>query len=151
MNHITARRGRPEYGSVVRSQLVNAHMARILVVDDEPQIRRMICRMLTAIGHTTIEASNGGECLTALAVQGSDLVLTDILMPDIEGIELITEIRKLYPGMPIVAMSGGSRISDLDYLDFARKLGAVFALQKPFVRSDLLRVIDDSLITAEPT
>jgi len=118
-------------------------MAKILVIDDEPQVRRLIRQMLTRAGHTVQEASDGAEGLEQLRVDPPDLIITDILMPNKEGIETIRDVRRQAPGLPILVISGnpGSSL----YMEMARMLGAHAALAKPFRTVDLLRAVDDLL------
>ena len=118
-------------------------MAKILVIDDEPQVRRLIRQMLTRAGHTVQEASDGAEGLAQLRVDPPDLIITDILMPNKEGIETIRDVRRQVPGLPILVISGnpGSSL----YMEMARMLGAHAALAKPFRTVDLLRAVDDLL------
>jgi CheY-like chemotaxis protein len=121
-------------------------MAQLLVIDDEPSIRQMACRILIAGGHSVIEAENGTVGLAQLAKHHVDLVLTDIIMPGTEGIETIQQIRRLLPDMKIIAMSG-SHAHEL-YLQAAEKLGADEILTKPFrateLRDTVSRVLSNS-------
>jgi CheY-like chemotaxis protein len=120
-------------------------MALILVIDDEALVRTTIRMRLEQNGHQVIEASNGNEGLHALEQQPFDVVVTDIIMPEKEGIETIRAIRHRNPQIGIVAISGGGRTSTLDFLGAARKLGADQALRKPFTGSQLLEVVDAAL------
>jgi DNA-binding response OmpR family regulator len=106
-------------------------MAKILVIDDEPAVRTMLKDALEP-EHTILEAGNGIEAMKVFAGQAFDLVITDIIMPDQEGIETIVEIRKLKPGQKIIAMSGGGRTKTIEFLKIAERLGANQVLKKPF-------------------
>ena len=110
----------------------------ILVADDEPDLRDLIQITLEAAGHKIVTAANGRKASEILLFQKFDLLITDVLMPERDGIELIGEARKKYPGMRIVVMTAGGQIPRGDYLLIAKKLGAHVPLGKPF-SSDQLR------------
>jgi len=114
-------------------------VANILVIDDEPQMRRMIARVLNGAGHTVRQAADGNEGMALFRQAQPALVITDIVMPDAEGIETIRELRKAAPTLPILAISGGSTPL---YLDAAGKLGASAVLAKPFSNEDLLTTVE---------
>ncbi len=105
----------------------------------------MLGLTLAHYGHTVIEARNGVEGLAKYPADGVDLVITDIVMPGKEGIELIVELRQLHPQLKILAMSGGGRIGSKDYLRIAKFLGASVVLAKPFSSAELLAAIDELL------
>lgn len=117
-------------------------MARILVIDDEPKMRQIVRRILIAAEHVVIEAEDGEAGLAQLRKEQPTSVLTDIVMPNIEGIETIREIRRLSPSTKIVAMSGGGAARDMHYLEVASVLGADAVLPKPFRAAELLEAID---------
>jgi len=112
-------------------------MSRVLLVDDDEPLRKMLKFSLQKMGHLVDEARNGDEALRLCASEPPDLVLTDIIMPDKEGLEMILEIRQTYPQLKIIAMSGGGRTNSVDYLKIARRLGAMHTLEKPFSYDDL--------------
>jgi CheY-like chemotaxis protein len=120
-------------------------MARILVIDDEELIRETIRMKLELSGHVVIEAANGVEGLRALEDGLFDLVVTDIIMPEQEGIETIRKIRHRDPQVAIIAISGGGRGRNYQFLDIAKKLGANEALSKPFTGSQLLALVETTL------
>lgn len=120
-------------------------MAVILVIEDEPGMRTIISKILTAEGHSVIEANDGGAGLRAFRTADPALVITDILMPDKEGIETIRELRSGHPDLKIIAISGGGQSGKLNFLDIAKTFGANFVLQKPF-KADALRDAVDCLI-----
>ena len=120
-------------------------MPRILVVDDDEQIRELIDSMLTAYGYETTLANNGQLATQAYREQPFDLVITDLVMPDMEGIELIQKLRAINQDVTIIAISGGfSGISDT-YLKTAKFLGAKYTLPKPFKLDELLNVVSTAL------
>jgi DNA-binding response OmpR family regulator len=112
-------------------------MAKILVIDDELQMRRLIGRILASAGHEVIEAADGNHGLKQFIAHRPNVVVTDIFMPDKEGIETIKELRRIAPTVRIVAISGGGAAHDTVFLEYAKALGADFALVKPF-RADAL-------------
>lgn len=114
----------------------------ILVVDDEPELREVIMRVLEDVGHKVTLAENGNEASKALARGAFDLVLTDVIMPDRDGMQVITELRRKYPQVRVVAMSGGGHVPRDQYLKIAKGLGAHAALEKPFSTQELLGVIE---------
>jgi twitching motility two-component system response regulator PilH len=114
-------------------------MAEILVIDDEPQMRRLIARILTGAGHEVHEAENGRDGIGLFHRVHPALVITDIVMPDMEGLEMIRELHQEAPTIPILAISGGGPPV---YLRAATGLGATAALAKPFGVAELLSVVE---------
>ena len=117
----------------------------ILLVDDEEMVRTQIRASLELEGYAVAEASNGREAVDLLRGFKPDLVITDILMPEKEGIETIMEIRQIYPDVRIIAISGGVRTENMDFLKIAKRLGADVALPKPFGRQQLLSIVREML------
>jgi len=120
-------------------------MQRILLVDDDDALRKMLRLNLEMMGYTVAEATNGKEALAAQQSEPADLILTDLVMPEKEGIETIGELRKKYPSAKIIAMSGGGRVSAADYLKVAKMMGANFALAKPFSQQELAAALANIL------
>lgn len=120
-------------------------MARILVVDDEPDICEILLEILRQAGHQVRVASDGDSALAVLRGEPFDLILTDIFMPGKEGIETIMEIHRDFPGVKIIAMSGGGHSGELHYLKDAIELGAVRTLFKPFREGEVLKVVGAAL------
>ena len=117
-------------------------MSRILVIDDDAAVRQVVGEMLRLAGHDVTIAENGRIAIQRLGDQGFDLIITDLIMPEQEGIETIAEIRRRDADVPIVAISGGGRLGPGDYLETARYLGADATLAKPFGRQELIATID---------
>ena len=113
----------------------------ILVVDDEPELRDLMTRVLTRGGHRVTCAENGIEASRAVAKEHFDVVITDVIMPERDGIQVINELRRTYPDVRIIAMSGGGHVSRDQYLKIAKGLGAHALLEKPFTNEDLLAAI----------
>lgn len=126
-------------------------MARILLIDDDDSLRTMLRLTLSHFGHIVIEASNGKVGLELFAHANADLVITDIVMPEKEGIEVLMELRKEEPPVKIIAMSGGGRVGATDYLRIATQLGAAKVLTKPFSNEALKAAIDEVLAADAPT
>ncbi len=120
-------------------------MAKILVVDDEKQIRLMLRQMLEREGYRVIEASDGKVALRVNREEPSDLVITDLIMPEMEGIKTIMELKKEFPEVKVIAMSGGGKTAPEQYLQFAKKLGADRTFTKPFERDALLKAVFEVL------
>lgn len=117
----------------------------ILVVDDEPGIRDLLSMMLEAAGHTVVTAQDGNQASKMMAASKIDLVITDLLMPERDGLEFIIEIRKKYAGVKIIAMSGGGRVARDSYLKIAKNFGAQFLLEKPFSQAGVLDAVQTVL------
>jgi CheY-like chemotaxis protein len=120
-------------------------MAVILVVDDDTLIRTTIKKLLERAGHVVLEASNGIEAESVAATSGIDLLITDIIMPDKEGLMLVRDLKKRMPDLRIIAMSGGGRAGAFTLLDAASQFGAQTVLRKPFRAGELLKAIDTAL------
>jgi DNA-binding NtrC family response regulator len=117
----------------------------ILIVDDEPGIREMMCMIMRSAGHTAVAAEDGAQAPKVMAAQPIDVVITDLLMPERDGLEFIAEIRKAYPKVKIIAMSGGGHIARDSYLRIAKSFGAHYLLEKPFSQAGVLGAIDEVL------
>ena len=122
-------------------------MAKILVIDDDDTVRLSLRLALEDADHQVEEAGDGLEGLNRFQANPADLVITDIFMPEKEGLETIDEIKRLSPATKIIAISGGGRMDPQDYLETARQLGADQALFKPFDIAQLVAVVAD-LLTA---
>ena len=120
-------------------------MARILIIDDEPNLRSTLRRTLHQAGHQVSEAGNGAEGIDSYERDPPDLIITDILMPEKEGIETIIALHRADPDLPIIAISGGGHSGGMDFLCSAEKLGARHTLSKPFRGDQLLSAVSESL------
>jgi CheY-like chemotaxis protein len=123
-------------------------MARILVVDDEPQMCRLLREALERAGYTVDDACDGLHALSRFAANQPDLVITDIIMPQREGLETIQALRRKCPSLPIIAISGGGRQSPDNYLTLASNFGANRVFAKPFRVEDVLSAV--ATLTARP-
>ena len=120
-------------------------MALILIIDDEPQIRSMLKLMLERDGYEVAEAPDGIEGIRIYRQNPADLIITDLIMPNKDGIGVIIDLKKEFPNVKIIAMSGGGLNKPEGYLKGAKKLGAVCTLTKPIDRGEMLRAIKDVL------
>lgn len=111
---------------------------RALVIEDEAALRQMMRRMLESAGYEVMEAENGRVGVEAFRKQPADVVITDVIMPHKEGIETIRDIRAIDAKVRIVAISGGGRTQNMDFLKIAEKMGAAATLAKPFRKEELL-------------
>jgi YesN/AraC family two-component response regulator len=120
-------------------------LARVLIIDDEAQIRDMLRQMLEREGLEVMEASDGKIGVRLFRQSPADLVITDIIMPDKEGLETIRELLKDYPDLKIIAMSGGGLIGPHHYLKIAKGFGAVSTFTKPIDRDELIKTVREIL------
>ncbi len=124
-------------------------MARILIIDDEESVREAIEALAAAAGHETRSAADGRRGLAQLASFQPDLVVTDMLMPEKEGLETIVDLRKQRPDLPIIAISGGGRVGNLNFLKVAEHFGATHTLTKPFSAGQLMAAFAACLPTPD--
>jgi DNA-binding response OmpR family regulator len=111
-------------------------------VDDEPGIRELLSIMLESSGYTVVTAEDGVQAPKIMATRHIDVVITDLLMPERDGLEFITELRKNHPAVRIIAMSGGGHIARDSYLRIAKTFGAHYLLEKPFNLASVLGAIE---------
>ncbi len=116
-------------------------MARILIVDDTPDLLQVLVMILRDAGHIITAARDGQEALSLLKRIEFDVMITDIVMPNKEGMETIIEARRAMPHLKIIAMSGGGLLPAQQYLAIAGKLGASAVLSKPFSSDDVLAAV----------
>lgn len=118
-------------------------MTRVLVIDDDIQIRNMLREFLTRNGYDAVVAGDGSAATELLREGLVDLVITDVVMPNKEGLETIREIRADHPDMKIIAISGGGKIGPQSYLDLARRFGAVYTFTKPLDLAAVMEAVRD--------
>ena len=118
---------------------------RILIIDDDERTRKLFRKILEKEAYEVIEASDGNEGIKIYRQDPVDLVITDIIMPEKEGIETIMDLRKESPDVKIIAISGGGLEEAEAYLEIAKKMGAAEALTKPIKNDELLNKIKDIL------
>ena len=122
-------------------------MANILLIDDDNAMRSVMRRALEHAGHTVHEASDGLTGLQRISDGGLDLVVTDIIMPEFDGIELIFNLRKTHPDLRVIAISSGGQLPPEGYLKIAQRGGARMILSKPFELRDLIAAVEEALRT----
>jgi CheY-like chemotaxis protein len=120
-------------------------IARILVIDDDANFCNMLRTALERDGYVVEVAQNGEEGLQRQRLVPADLIITDILMPEREGLETIRALRQEFPEAKIIAVSGGGRTGRLNFLPLARRFGALQTLQKPFTLQELQEVMREVL------
>ena len=119
-------------------------MTRVLIVDDDPDIRASLGVVLRAAGYETLTAADGAQGLACIYAEHIDVLVIDVFMPERDGIETIAEVRRECPRLKVIAMSGGGdRRKRADYLEVARQIGADSTLSKPFDASRLLVALRD--------
>ena len=114
---------------------------RILVADDDPDIRRTLQIGLTQAGYEVMEARDGAEAMRLWRDDGADLVISDIYMPDEDGLEVIRELRAESPTTPVIAMTDGGRSKNLDPLRHSETFGASRTIAKPFTLEAMLAIL----------
>lgn len=120
-------------------------MARILVIDDEDLVRFTVEQILIAAGHVVATAENGAAGVRRQREIPFDLVITDIMMPERDGIETIRALKAEFPNLPIIAISGGGRMGNLNYLEMVKDFGVASTIPKPFTPEDILARVDTAL------
>lgn len=121
---------------------------RILIIDDDEQIRVLLQQMMEWAGFEVAVAENGRVAMRLQQQQPADLVITDLIMPEQEGLETISRLRKDYKGIKIIAISGGGRIGPEAYLPAAQELGADRVFCKPFDVQEVVDAVRDLLKTS---
>ena len=125
-------------------------MAKILVIDDDAVVRETIVQVLQEVGYEVLTAEDGVRGMALFRSAQPDLVITDLIMPEKEGLQTITEMLKATPDAKIIAISGGARIGTMDFLKIAEVLGAMDALRKPFDPEELLTTVKNCLARSAP-
>jgi two-component system chemotaxis response regulator CheY len=116
-------------------------MARVLTIDGSPGLRQMMSYTLKSAGYEVLEASNGREALQLAKLYNIDLLITDIIMPEMDGIEILRAFKKINPHFLAIAISGGGQLGAEIYLKLAQKIGAQRVLEKPILPETLLRAV----------
>ncbi len=124
-------------------------MSKIMVVDDDDSILRLISEIMRKEGYDVLQAVDGEEAFALFQQQPCDLVITDLLMPNKEGLELIQELRGIKPSLKIIAYSGGGQLEPDDYLDFAKGIGADRVFSKPISIIELKQAVSQLLSEIE--
>ena len=120
-------------------------MAKIIVVDDEPTHQELVATILERAGHDVVAVSNGADCLRLLEAESIDLVVADIFMPDLDGLQLLAVMRAHGSRVPVIGMTGGMRGVVAPFTDIMSRMGASSVLTKPFSGEELVRAAQSSL------
>ncbi len=125
-------------------------MSSILLIEDDALVRITLAAVLAEAGHVVVEAQNGIEGMAEMRRRPPDMVIVDLIMPEQDGIETLIKLRASQPDLPILAMSGGGRARNLDFLALAASFGATRTLPKPFAPPALLALVEECLAGAPP-
>jgi len=120
-------------------------MSRILVIDDNTTMREAVCEMLQQAGYDAISVENGRLAAQMHRDEPVDIIITDLFMPDTDGLEIIYQFRHEFPDVKIIAVSGGGSRGLVELLSVAKKMGAERALMKPFAWEDLLAAVEEMI------
>ena len=120
-------------------------MPRILVIDDDADVRGSLCKILTRAGYDVVEASDGIAGVELQHRQPADVIITDIFMPGLDGLQTIRQLKKEGSAVKIIAVSGGDRTGTIDLREHARLMGAFKVLAKPFEMRDVLAAVKEAL------
>jgi DNA-binding response OmpR family regulator len=126
-------------------------MPGILIVEDDKELREMLKISLIRHKYTVLEAADGKEAITHFKPSITDLVITDLIMPDEDGLKVIMRLREVKPSLKIIAISGGGKAGPGSYLNLAKALGANVIFPKPFSINDLLAKIEQLLSDEQHT
>ncbi|HVI89318.1 MAG TPA: response regulator [Dongiaceae bacterium] len=126
-------------------------MKSILVIDDDPLVGNLMQRMLQSDDWHVRLARDGRDAIAQINDRAPDVIVTDIIMPDMEGLEIISSLHKSHPRIRVIAVSGSGRGQSVDYLAYAEKLGAFATLTKPFRRDELLQAVHRAFDDPEPS
>ena len=125
-------------------------MANILVIDDDATIQLVFSQFLTSLGHEIMQAENGKKGMSMIQETRPDLVITDIMMPEMDGLEILMQLRSTHDSVPVIAISGGMRSLPVNFLQQAKLFGARYVFEKP-VPLEVLRNAVTELLDEEPT
>lgn len=125
-------------------------MPGILLVEDEKDLREMLKASLIRRKYTVIEAENGKDAISHFKPLITDILITDLIMPDEDGLKVIIKLKELKPTLKIIAISGGGKAGPGSYLNLAKALGADAIFSKPFSVHDLISKIEELLLTEQP-
>lgn len=126
-------------------------MARIMIVEDDSAVRRLVRRLLEGEGHTVIEEPDGRSALRHFAGDPADLVISDVYMPDMDGLELLERLREAFPEVRVIVISGGGRLRTMSVLEDAKGMGAARVIAKPFSPEEFRSAVREVLSASRPT
>jgi DNA-binding response OmpR family regulator len=120
-------------------------VSRILVIDDDPDVRGSLSKILTRAGYEVVVAAEGAAGIELQHNEPADVIITDIFMPGLDGLQTIRQLKKEGSAVRIIAVSGGDRTGTVDLKEHARLMGAFKVLAKPFEMSDVLNAVKEAL------
>lgn len=120
-------------------------MGKIMVVDDDIGIKKLLENAFLKVGYEVSAFTSGKDAINKFKNDPHDVLITDIIMPEKDGIETIIEIKKIEPNIKIIAISGGGRIKADDYLNIVKKLGVDYTFSKPFSIKEILEAVNNLL------
>jgi DNA-binding response OmpR family regulator len=120
-------------------------MPGVLIVEDDKELREMLKMMLVRRNFTVLEAENGKTAIAHFKPTLTDIVVTDLIMPEEDGLKVVIKLRELKPSIKIIAISGGGKVGPGSYLNLAKALGADAVFSKPFSLNDLVARIEQLL------
>ncbi len=126
-------------------------MPGILIVEDDKPIREMLKLSLLRCNYTVLEAENGKDAIVHFKPALTDLVVTDLIMPEEDGLKVVIKLKELKPSIKIIAISGGGKAGPASYLNLAKALGADAIYTKPFSVNDLIAKIEELLDNEQHT
>ena len=126
-------------------------MARVLLLEDHEIVCTVLAQFLKNGDHEVVASNTSTEVLDHIASFKPDVIVTDIIMPEMDGIEVIRQVRHYDNKLPVIAISGGGRIAGAEYLELAEAVGAAATLEKPFDEADLLHAVDDVVKKRQPS
>jgi CheY-like chemotaxis protein len=126
-------------------------MQHILIIDDDKAIQSIFTQLLENNGYSVETASEGREGLRKLKARTPDLIITDIMMPEMDGLEMVTYIRRNHPDLPVIAISGGMQAAPVNFLPMAKQFGACKVFEKPLALATLLEAVQELLSEKDNT
>jgi len=123
-------------------------MSKVLLIDDDPTIQTVFTQFLADLGHETMQADNGKTGLRLMQQERPDLIITDIMMPEMDGLEILMKIRKDHDDIPVIAISGGLRTLPVNFLQQAKLFGAKYVFEKPVSFGVLQNAVEELIGTS---
>ncbi len=119
------------------------NMYKVFLIEDDEILRNILSRVLRKQGHAVFEFDGGEGIVKNVIDLNPDVIITDILLPKKDGIQVISSVRKVFPELPIIAISGGGKVGNIEYLELALKLGANEAIAKPIMNSKFIKTFEE--------
>lgn len=122
-------------------------LSKILLIDDDREVRLSIRTVLESVGHEVIDCASAAEGMSAAKNNAFDAAIVDLILPDVDGLEVISEMRKNLPNLKVIAISGGGEMLKKSYLPVAEAFGAIASLEKPFEAQTLIDAVNNAVAT----